>query len=191
MIRIGSASPVATSSDDAPEVEVVGGGSNAWNGGDYLHYLYNPTAISGDFDVALKVSQYQRPNTAGQGGYSNSGLELRQAVYNAGAEYTQDGTKVPMVANTTYCNYAGGPGRGAIPLWRNDVGGGYGNGNAGYGWGTVINGVKATIPGSTLRTRSVSRIHNLSPPRRTGCASSVAGETYTFYASWDGLVWMW
>ncbi|MCX6924610.1 MAG: hypothetical protein NT154_15550, partial [Verrucomicrobia bacterium] len=180
---------VATSSDDAPEVEIIGGGSNGWNAGDYLHYVYNPIPMSGDFDVALKMSHYEHPDTAGQGGYSNSGLELRKALYNTGEEYTQAGTKVPMIANTTYYNYAGGPGCGAIPLWRNSVHGSYGNGNAGYGWETLINGIKGYYPGINATDSVGTADPQSSPFSAHWLRIKRAGANYTFYASWNGLQW--
>jgi hypothetical protein len=127
--RTGQA--VALSSDENTEVEIIGGGSNAWNSGDFLHYLYQSTPLTGDFDVAVAVDRYDR--SANQGGYSNSGLMLRASPYLSGQEYTAEGTKVPMVANVTYLENSS-PGRGAIPLWRTDAGGGYGNGAAGYSW---------------------------------------------------------
>ena len=185
--RVGQA--VATSSDDAPEVEIIGGGSNAWGNGDFIHYVYNPTPISGDFDVACKVSHYEHPNTAGQGGYSWGGVELRQALYNAGGDNTADGTKVPMIANTTYYNYAGGPGRAAIPLWRNDVGGGYGNGNAGYGWGTVISDLKGYFPGINGTNSVGTPDPQSSPTQARWLRIKRAGADYTFYASYNGLEW--
>lgn len=181
---------VATSSDDAPEVEIIGGGSNAWNGGDYLHYVYNPNALTGDFDVAFKVSKFERPDTSGQGGYSWGGVELRQALYNAGEEYTVDGTKVPMIANTTYYNYAGGPGRSAIPLWRNDAGGGYGNGNAGFNWNTsLIGGIKGYFTGINATDSVGTADPESSPLSARWLRIKRAGTDYTFYASYNGLTW--
>ena len=186
--RVGQS--VATSSDDAPEVEIIGGGSNAWNGGDYLHYVYNPTALTGDFDVAFKISHYEHPDTSGQGGYSWGGVELRSALYNTGQENTVDGTKVPMIANTTYYNYAGGPGRSAIPLWRNDIGGGYGNGNAGFTWnGNLIDGIKGYFPGINATNSVGTADVQSSPFSARWLRIKRAGTDYTFYASYNGLVW--
>lgn len=185
--RVGQT--VATSSDEAADLEVIGGGSNAWNSGDFLHYVYSPTKLSGDFDVAAKVSRYERPNTAGQGGYSNSGLMLRAAVYVAGEENTADGTKVPMVANTTYCTVAGGPGRGGIPLWRTEEHGGYGNGNAGYNWATVINGLKGYLSGITATDSVGTPDPQSSPYSAHWLRITRTGTQYTFYVSWNGIDW--
>jgi len=178
---------VATSSDDAPEVEVVGGGSNAWNPGDFVHYIYSSNMLSGDFDVAVKISRYDR--SANTAGYANSGLMLRSALYNAGQEYTDAGTQVPMVANTTYVE-SFGPGRGAIPLWRTDANGGYGNGNAGFGWATVIDGMEG-YQGDLRSTNSVGVDFMPSSPYQARWLRITRSQStnYTFYASWDGNVW--
>jgi hypothetical protein len=177
---------VAVSSDDGAEVEIIGGGSNAWNSGDYVHYLYAKDPVAGDFDVAVAVTRFDRPaNTAG---YANSGLMLRAAVYNAGQEFTADGTKVPMVANTTYLENSG-PGRGAIPLWRTDVGGGYGNGKADFSWQTEIGGLK----GFYGDLRAIDSGGTPDPQSSQASARWLritrAGNVFTFFASWDGVVW--
>jgi len=178
---------VATSSDDAPEVEIVGGGSNAWNPGDFVHYVYNSNMLSGNFDVAVKISRYDR--AANTTGYANSGLMLRAALYNTGSEYTTAGTQVPMVANTTYVE-SFGPGRGAIPLWRTTVDGGYGNGNAGYAWSTVIDGLKG-YQGDLRATNSVGRVDPQSDAYEARWLRITRSEetNYVIYASWNGLVW--
>ena len=106
---------VMINSDENPEVEIIGGGSNAWNPGDFVHYIYRSAPLSGNFDVTIAVSRYDRPGQTA--GWANSGLMLRASPYLAGEEYTAAGTQVPMVANTTYLE-ASAPGRGAIPLWR-------------------------------------------------------------------------
>ena len=159
---------VATSSDDAAEVEIIGGGSNAWNPGDYIHWLYSATPISGDFDVAAKLSRYDRPNNTA--GWGNSGLMLRAAPYLAGQEYTEEGTKVPMVANTSYMENSA-PGRAAIPLFRTDPGVGYGNGNP-VGWTTVVGGVKGYFGDLVRLTHPALLIPNPPPSQPDGCASS-------------------
>ena len=182
---------VATASSDSPEVEIIGGGSNAWDPGDYLHYLYNPTPVSGDFDVAVKLSRYDRPNNTA--GWGNSGVMLRSALFNPGEEFLNAGTKAPMVSLTTYMEGAGpvaGPGRGAIPLFRNSIHGNYGNGNAGFGaYGNIIGGIKgyygdlrATDSAGTLDPDSSAISARWLRIQRTDA-------TYTFSASWDGLNW--
>ncbi len=188
--RIGKA--VAVSSDDGPEVEVVGGGSNAWNPGDFFHYLYYTAPISGNFDVAIKMDRNDRPaNTAG---WANSGLMLRSSIYVAAdltpPYYTNNlATQVPMVANTTYIENSA-PGRGAIPLWRNGEHQGYNNGNAGYGWQTLIDGIKGYYSG----LRSIDSSGTLDPASVATSArwlriKRTDGTNFTFYASWNGVVW--
>ena len=177
---------IALSSDENPEVEIIGGGSNAWNPGDYVHYLYQQAPLNGDFDVAVAVSRYDRPaNTAGWG---NSGLMLRASVYYSGEEYTPNGTKVPMVANTTYLENSG-PGRGAIPLWRTDDHGGYGNGNAGFAWSTIIGGIK----GYYSDLRATDAAGTIDPESSATSARWLRikreGNTFHFYASWNGTDW--
>ena len=188
--RVGKA--VAVSSDDGPEVEIVGGGSNAWNPGDFFHYLYYTTPITGNFDVAIKMDRNDRPaNTAG---WANSGLMLRESVYNAAdltpPYYTNNAaTQVPMVANTTYIENSA-PGRGSIPLYRNAAHAGYNNGNAGYSWTTLIDGIKGYY--SDLRA-----IDSSGTPDPQSTATSARwlrikrtdGTNFVFYASWNGVVW--
>ncbi len=182
--RVGQA--VALSSDDNPEVDILGGGSNAWNSGDFLHYLYQQTPLVGDFDVVAKVSRYDR--SANQGGYSNSGLMLRADLYNSGEEYTANGTKVPMVANVTYLENSS-PGRGAIPLWRNEAGGGYGNGAAGYSWATLVDGLKGYY-GNLRSTDSVgTRDPQSSATTARWLRIKRVGSAFKFYSSWDGSTW--
>jgi hypothetical protein len=182
--RVGQA--VALSSDDNPELDIVGGGSNAWNSGDFLHYLYRSNPLVGDFDVVAAVSRYDR--SANEGGYSNSGLMLRASLFNDGQEYTADGTKVPMVANVTYLENSG-PGRGAIPLWRTEAGGGYGNGAAGYGWTTLVGGIKGYY-GALRATDSVGTPDPESSPSSARWLRIVrTGSSFKFYASWDGKTW--
>jgi regulation of enolase protein 1 (concanavalin A-like superfamily) len=182
--RVGQA--VALSSDENTEVEIIGGGSNAWNSGDFLHYLYQAAPLVGDFDVAVAVSRYDR--SANQGGYSNAGLMLRASPYLAGSEYTSDGTKVPMVANVTYLENSG-PGRGAIPLWRTEAGGGYGNGAAGYAWTTLIGGIKGYYSGLRATDASGTRDPESSPTSARWLRIKREGSTFHFYASWDGQTW--
>jgi len=182
--RVGRA--VAISSDENPEVEVVAGGSNAWDPGDYIHYLYRTTPLSGNFDVTIAVSRYDR--SARQGGYSNSGLMLRARPYRAGMEFTTEGTKVPMVANTTYLENSA-PNRGAIPLWRNTEGGGYGNGNAGFSWTTIIGGIKGYYNGLRGLDASGRIDPQSSPTSARYLRIKREGTVYFFYASWDGVDW--
>jgi hypothetical protein len=179
---------VAVSSGDTEtEIEIVGGGSNAWNPGDYLHYLNNKTPLNGDFDVMVEVSRNDRPaNTAG---WANSGLMLRSAVYLPGQEGTDDGTKVSMVANTTYLENSG-PGRAAIPLWRDTDGGGYGNGEAGFNWyNNEVDGIR----GYYMGLNAIDAAGTLDPESSSLSARWLrikrVGDVFSFYASYNGKVW--
>ncbi len=177
---------VMINSDENPEVEIIGGGSNAWNPGDFIHYVYRTAPLSGNFDVTIAVSRYDRPGQTA--GWANSGLMLRASPYLAGEEYTAAGTQVPMVANTTYLENSA-PGRGAIPLWRTAEHGGYGNGNAGFGWPTLINGIK----GYYSDLRAVNAAGDIDPQSSAESARYLrikrVGTEYTFYASWDRAAW--
>ena len=126
---------VATSVDGQMEVEIVGGGSNIWNPGDYLHFLH--TQKSGDFDVQVEVVRWDKSlNTAS---YGHAGLHVRPSLYLSGLENTAEGTQVPNVMNTTYAE--GNQERAALAIWRDAEGGGYGNGPV-IGTGTAdSNGV--------------------------------------------------
>ena len=177
---------VATSSGDTEtEIEIIGGGSNAWNPGDYVHYLSGPK-LNGDFDVTVEVSRNDRPaNTAA---WANSGLMMRESEYVAGQEYTQDGTKVAMVANTTYIE-GSAPNRAGIPLWREEPGAGYGNGNPGFAWTTPVGGIK----GYYLDERAIDAA-GTPDPESSALSSrwlrmSRAGNDFTFYVSYDGKTW--
>lgn len=179
---------VAVSSGDSEtEIEIVGGGSNAWNPGDFVQYTSSSSPLNGDFDVTVEVSRDDRPaNTAG---YANSGLMLRASTYVAGQEYTAAGTQAPMVANTTYIENSA-PDRSAIPLWRTDAGGGYGNGNAGFQWdGNQINGIKGYFLGHNAIDASGDLDPASSPLSARWLRITRAGNLFTFLASYDGQVW--
>jgi hypothetical protein len=182
--RIGQAVAVSSGATET-EIEIIGGGSNAWNPGDYIHYVSGPT-LTGDFEVTVEVSRNDRPaNTAA---WANSGLMLRESEYVAGSEYTADGTKVAMVANTTYIE-GSAPNRAGIPLWREEPGAGYGNGNPGFAWTTPIGGIK----GYYLDERAIDAAGT--PDTESSALSSRwlrikrAGNDFTFFVSYDGREW--
>ena len=184
--RVGQA--VAVSSDDTEtEIEIVGGGSNAWSAGDYVHYLNSATPLNGDFDVMVEVSRFDRPaNTAG---YANSGLMFREAVYLPGQEFTTDGTKVAMVANTTYAENSA-PNRAGIPLWREEALGGYGNGNANFGWTTPINGIKGYYLDQRAVNAAGTSDAESSPLSSRWLRVKRTGTAFLFYVSYDGKEWV-
>ncbi len=167
------------------ELEIIGGGSNAWSPGDYIHYANNTQTLNGDFEVTAEVTRNDRPaNTAG---WANSGLMLRESTYVPGLEFTQEGTKAAMVALTTYIE-GDAPGRSAIPLWRSASGGGYGNGGP-VGWGTVIGGVKGYYP--NLRGINASGHTDPASTPLSGRWLKIkrVGNTFTFSNSHDGRTW--
>jgi hypothetical protein len=180
--RIGQV--VAVTSDDAPEVEILGGGGQIWNTGDYMTYTYSTTPVSGDFDVVTKVSRNETP--ANHDGYPDSGLFLREALYNAGEAYTVEGTKVPHVANVTYAENT--QNRASIPLWREAPHGGYGNGNP-FAWTTVLDGVKGYYPD----VRVIDAAGAIDPQSSSFTARWLrikrSGNGFTFYVSYNGLNW--
>jgi Carbohydrate family 9 binding domain-like len=183
--RVGQAVAVS-SGETETEIEIIGGGSNAWNPGDYLHYLNGATPLKGDFDVMVEVSRNDRPaNTAG---WANSGLMFRQAVYLPGQEYTVDGTKVPMVANTTYIE-GSDPNRAGIPLWREEAGGGYGNGNAGFQWTTPIDGIKGYYLGLRSVDAAGTPDAESSPTSSRWLRVKRTGSSFLFYVSYNGEEW--
>ncbi len=183
--RVGEAVAVS-SGDTETEIEIVGGGSNAWNAGDYLHYLSHTNLLTGDFDVMVEVSRYDRAaNTAG---WANSGLMFRESLYLEGQEYTAEGTKVPLVSNTTYLD-ASAPNRAAIPLWREEPGGGYGNGEPGFLWTTEIEGIKGYYLGLNAVDASGTPDPASSPLSARWLRVTRTGNTFSFWASYDGESW--
>ena len=183
--RVGQAVAIS-SGDTETEIDIVGGGSNAWNAGDYVHYLSNGTPLTGDFDVMVEVSRNDRPaNTAG---WANSGLMLRESLYLPGGEFTSDGTKVPMVANTTYIE-ASAPNRAGIPLWREEDNGGYGNGNAGFAWTTPINGIKGYYLDERATDAAGTPDSESSPLSSRWLRVTRTGNNFMFYVSYDGKEW--
>lgn len=177
---------VAVSSGDTEtELEIVGGGSNAWNPGDFVHYTHQAQTLSGNFEVTVEVGRNDRPaNTAG---WANSGLMLRESAYIAGGDFTVDGTKAAMVAVTTYIENDA-PGRSAIPLWREEPGAGYGNGNP-VGRGTVIGGVKGYYPGLNGVSASGATDPESSPLSARWMRIKRDGNVFTFSNSHDGKTW--
>jgi hypothetical protein len=113
---------------------------------------------------------------------------LRASPYLAGLEYTADGTKVPMVANVTYLENSA-PNRGAIPLWRTEPGGGYGNGAAGFTWDTLIGGIKGYFGPMRAMDATGTRDPQSAPDAARWLRIKREGSTFRFYASWDGVEW--
>ena len=119
-----SGQSVAVSSGDRPEIEVVAGGSNIWNAGDFEHYIYRQK--TGDFDVQVEVARFDR--SANTSSFGHAGIQVRESLYTgAGAQFTAGGTKVRDFMNTTYAE--GNVDRTGLLIWRDSAGGPYNNGN--------------------------------------------------------------
>jgi hypothetical protein len=175
---------VAVSSTPHPEVEIVGGGSNAYNPGDFVHYLHRE--YTGDFDVAVAVDRFDRRGIAG--GYANAGLHIRAALYRNDTTDIAENTKVPSYVNTTYYE-ASDPNRAAIELNRPNAGDGYGNSGP-VGNDVLIGGIQGFF--SALRaTDAAGAIAPLSDPAEAKWLRvKRVGQEFTSYVSYDGVNWL-
>ena len=193
---------VMVSSDENPEIEIIGGGSNQWNPGDFVSYIWRGTPVSGNFDVTVAVSRNDR--AANYGGYGNSGLMLRATVMETtnavgdllnpipNVQTNLDATKSMHVANTTYqegAGITGGPDRAAIPLWRTATFGGYGNGGIIPAYGNQIGGVMGYY-GALRGINASGQIDPNSIPDSARYLRIVrSGTTYSFYTSFNRTNW--
>ncbi|MCD8535545.1 MAG: hypothetical protein LR011_12490 [Verrucomicrobia bacterium] len=114
---------VAVSSGDHLTLEIVGGGSNIWNPGDFGHFVHKEQ--TGDFDIQVKVERFS--NSYKTSTFGHSGLWIRNSLYNEDQENTPEGTAVVNYGNLTYGE--GNVERTALAIWRDEAGGGYGNGD--------------------------------------------------------------
>lgn len=174
---------VATSVDGKMEVEIVGGGSNIWNPGDFLHFLH--TEKSGDFDVQVEVVRWDRSlDTAS---YGHAGLQVRPSIYLPGFENTVEGTQVPNVMNTTYAE--GNQERSALTIWRDAENGGYGNGPV-IGTGTAdSNGVIGRFGRLRAGDSVGTPIEGSSPDASRWLRLARSGDEFISYWSYDGVEW--
>ncbi len=181
--RIGTAVATSSEDDDTSELEVIGGGSNAWDG-DFVNYVYDPTPLTGDFEVTCKITRYDKPYSAG-GNSDHAGLMLRQSLYVPGEEYTSVGTKVPYISMMTYHPRSSGP----LPLWRNVGDHLFPSAGGGFPWTTVIGGLKGYIPDERA-TNSAGVIDAQSSPYQAfWLRITRTGSSYYMDASWDGKNW--
>lgn len=174
---------VAVSSDPNPEIEIVGGGSNAYNIGDYMHYLYK--SYTGDFDVAVAIDRFDRRGIAG--GYANAGLHIRSGLYRTDNTEIGETTKVPSYVNITY--YEGSdPNRAAIELNRPAAGDNYGNSGP-YANTTEVGGLLGYFTG----LRAINAAGDLdplsSPTQAKWLRVKRVGQSFTSYFSYDGVTW--
>jgi hypothetical protein len=175
---------VAVSSDTNPELEIVGGGSNAYNPGDFITYVYR--TYPGDFDVVVAVNRFDRRGIAG--GYGNGGIHVRQSLYLAGNTTVAENTKVPAYVNIVY--YEGSdPNRAAIELNRPNAGDNYGN-NAPNSNTQLIDGLTGWFTG----LRTIDAAGTLSPESSATQAHWLrivrVGTKFTSLFSYDGITWV-
>jgi regulation of enolase protein 1 (concanavalin A-like superfamily) len=174
---------VAVSSEPNPEVEIVGGGSNAYNIGDYMHYLYKP--YTGDFDVAVAIDRFDRRGIAG--GYANAGLHIRAGLYRTDNTEIGETTKVPAYVNVAY--YEGSdPNRAAIELNRPAAGDNYGNSDP-YANTTEVGGLLGYFTGLRAINAGGDLDPMSSPTQAKWLRVKRVGQTFTSYFSYDGLTW--
>jgi hypothetical protein len=179
--RVGETVPISSGAD--PEMDVVGGGSNGWNPGDFVHFPHLKEPVAGDFDVTIKVSSYD--STANAGCCSHGGIMARAAIYLEGLENTAEGTRVPFISNETYHQNSG---NAAILLDRKSNGGNY-DAPAAAPWATPINGIKGYFTG-------MNGINSVGTPDPDSSATSARylrlrreGNSFFLAVSFDGTQW--
>lgn len=180
--RIGQA--VAISSDPNPEIEIVGGGSNVWNLGDYVHYLYRE--YTGDFDVAVAVERFDKRGFAG--GNGNGGIHVRSALYRSDTTAIGDITEVPCYANVTY--YEGSvPDLAAIQLHRNAPGSNY-RLSGSVKNETEISGLLGFHHGLRAVNASGDIAPASSPSQAKWLRVTRVRQAFTSYLSYNGVDWL-
>jgi hypothetical protein len=174
---------VAISSTTNPEVEIIGGGSNAYNPGDFIHYLYKE--YTGDFDVVVAVNRLDRRGIAG--GYGNAGIHVRAGLYRTDNDEIAENTKVPAYVNITY--YEGSdPNRAAIELNRPAAGDNYGN-NAPNDNNTEVGGLLGFFTGLGAINAAGELSPQFSPSQAKWLRVKRVGNAFTSLFSYDGDNW--
>lgn len=180
--RLGLSVPL--SSDVSPEIDTLGGGSNAYNEGDFIHYTHLKAPISGDFDVAFKVSRFD--GSANSGCCARAGLMVRSMPFFDGLEGTVDGTKVPLISNDTYHQNAGNAG---ILLFRKAAGENYDAGHA-HSWSTPIGDIK----GYYSNLNGIDSVGTPDPASSSDSARYLRvrrqGDVFQLYMSYNGIEWV-
>ncbi|MCC6231533.1 MAG: immunoglobulin domain-containing protein [Verrucomicrobiales bacterium] len=174
---------VAVSSEANPEVELIGGGSNAYNIGDYMHYLYRE--ITGDFDVAVAIDRFDKRGFAG--GYANAGIHVRAGLYRTDNTAIGEITKVPAYVNVAYYE-ASGPNRAAIELNRPAAGDNYGNSGP-YENTTEVGGLVGYFPALRATDAAGTIAANTSPTQAKWLRVKRVGQSFTSFFSYDGVTW--
>ena len=175
---------VAVSSEPNPEIELIGGGSNLWDLGDYLHFLYRE--YTGDFDVAVAVERFDKRGFAG--GYSNGGIHVRAELYRTDNAAVGQNTEVPCYANVTYYE-ASVPNVAALQLHRAAPGDDYQLSRA-VKPDAEIGGLLGYYHG----LRSFNAFGNIAPKSAPAQAKWLrvkrVGQTFTSFVSYDGRNWL-
>lgn len=180
--RVGQS--VAISSTTNPEIEIIGGGSNGYNPGDFLHYVHRQ--YTGNFDVVVAVNRFDRRGIAG--GYGNGGLHVRAGLYRTDNTDIAENTKVPSYVNTTY--YEGSdPNRAAIELNRPEPGANYGN-NAPNDNNTEVGGLLGFFTGLGAINAGGELSPNYSPTQAKWLRVRRVGQAFTSLLSYDGVNWL-
>lgn len=176
---------VAVSSDANPEIELIGGGSNGYNPGDFIHYVYRE--YTGDFDVVVAMNRFDKRGYAG--GYANGGIHVRKGLYRTDVTAVAENTKVPAYVNVAYYE-ASGPNRTAIELNRPNPGDNYGNNNPRLNT-EEVDGLLGFYTG--LRTiDAAGTIEPMSSPTQAHWLRvKREGTSYTSAFSYDGKTWVW
>lgn len=174
---------VAVSSEANPEVEIIGGGSNAYNIGDYMHYLYRE--YTGDFDVAVAVDRFDRRGVAG--GYGNGGIHVRAGLYRTDNTDPGEATKVPSYVNITYYE-ASDPNRASIELNRPAPGDNYGNSGP-FDNNTEVGGLLGFFPALRATDAAGTIAEKSSPTQAKWLRVKRVGQSLTSYFSYDGVTW--
>jgi regulation of enolase protein 1 (concanavalin A-like superfamily) len=181
-ILVGQSVAVGSGPQGA-ELEIVAGGSNIWNPGDFEHFVH--TEKTGNFDVAVEVVRFDRsPNT---GSFGHAGIQVRESLYTEAAEqYTADGTKVRNVMNTTYAE--GNVERSAIAIWRDEVDANYGNSPV-IGSDAQINGIQGRWGRLRAGDATGAALPNTSPTASRWLRLTRQGDEFISWYSYDGQTW--
>ncbi|RYD37876.1 MAG: hypothetical protein EOP86_02350 [Verrucomicrobiaceae bacterium] len=174
---------VAVSSDANPEVEIIGGGSNAWNAGDYIHYLYRE--YTGNFDFAVAVDRYDKRGYAG--GYANAGIRVRPSLYRTDNTDIGETTKVATYVNVTYYE-SSDPNRASIELNRVDPGAGYGNSTP-YANNFQVGELFGYFPALRAVDASGAIDPQSDPAEAKWLRVKREGQTFSSLFSYDGVNW--
>ncbi len=175
---------VAVSSEPNPEIELIGGGSNLWNLGDYLHFLYRE--YTGDFDVAVAVERFDKRGFAG--GYGNGGIHVRAALYRNDSAAVGQSTEVPCYANIAY-QEASAAKVAAVQLHRAAPGDDYRLSRA-VNPDAEIGGLLGYYHGLRYADASGNLAPQSAPAQAKWLRVKRVGPTFTSFVSYNGRDWL-